>query len=172
MNKLILLITFISTISFSQWLGGAAYVAKSSVPEKGAAAYIIRKLPYQGPDLGINLKGKFSYFFSGETVTIGRTRETQSFNDYSAEVFLEANFFPGMFKPFAAVGLGGGYIYTAGYNRGYFSLSGHGGLKFFERVQPFLELQVRRMFADLNSNTEITIKNLQVSGAIGILFNL
>jgi hypothetical protein len=171
--KLLAAILFMSISVSAQWQGGIAYQAKSSVPENGAAIYAIRKLPYQSPSLGINLKGKVSYFYSNENVFLNRASTELDYHEYAGDFLLEINFFPSpVFIPYTALGLGAGHITSDNYDKTYFSLSAQGGIKFFTNLQPFIELHLRQTFADYGGNEEVSIRNFQVAGAIGILFNL
>jgi hypothetical protein len=156
----------------AQWMGGVAYQAKSSLPEQGAAVYVIRKLPFQFPDIGFDLKGKISYFYSEESVFFGWSPEEDSYHEYTADIFLETNFFTGSIRPFAAFGLGGGRINSDNYSKMFFTLSAQGGLKFFTSIQPYLELHFRNSFRDFSDNEQVTIRNFQIAGAVGVLFNL
>jgi hypothetical protein len=171
MKILLLLIIITSTLS-AQWLGGIAYQVKSSVPNNGAAFYAVKKLPYQFPDIGFNFKGKLNYFFSDQDVFINRTQLTDNFHETSVDLMLEANFFHGVIKPFTSLGAGGGCLYSDNFKKAYFSLSAQGGLKFFTRIQPFLEIHLRHTFADYSASGNTSIKKFQAGGAIGVLFSL
>jgi hypothetical protein len=170
--KIIILIILISLSASAQWMGGAAYQVKSSVPANGAAFYALRKLPYQGPDLGINVKGKLSYFFSDQNFYLSRGSRIETYEEYAGDVFLEATFFKGVIKPFTAIGIGGGHLTSDNYKKTYFSLNAQGGIKFFTKIQPFMELHIRRIISDFSDAEHINLRNFQVVGAIGLFFSL
>jgi hypothetical protein len=171
MKITILFIIFTSTLS-AQWLGGAAYQVKSSIPANGAAFYAIKKLHYQFPDIGFNFKGKLNYFFSEQDVFIDRADESRSYHETSLDLMIEVNFFHGVIKPFTSIGAGGGYLYSDNFKKAYFSLSAQGGLKFFTSIQPFLELHFKHTFADYSGSGNTSIKRFQAGGALGVLFSL
>jgi hypothetical protein len=170
--RMIVLFFLFTAAAFSQYYGGAAYQVKSSVPDKGAAVYLIRKLPYQSPSIGLNLKGKLSYYFSDEKYERNSFFMTADFNEYSVDVFIESNFFFGIFNPFAALGAGGGYISSEDISKGFFALSGQAGIKFLYTLQPFVEVQIRNGFSDFSRTEGVKIKKLQVSAALGVIFQI
>jgi hypothetical protein len=171
MKILLLFLTFSISIN-AQWLWGVGYQIKSSVPDKGFAVYLANKLPYQFPDIGVNVKGKFNYLSSDEiTLTSGILR-TDKFSEYSAGVSLEANFFTGLFQPFTGIGFGGGYLLSGDSEKYFGILSAQAGIKFAFSFQPFIEVQIRRVIPGYSDFNGIEIKKIQISGVLGVMLNL